>query len=208
MPERFIILLEQGIDERDQASNHMTNGLSSSSVGLRSLVVGAKARDQALVQASPLCLGLDRIPRHQVHDPLQLTRSSLNVNSGIRTWADLAGKRVGVPDFNMTAAIWLRIMLKHLHGILAEDITWFNGRRPYQRHNTFIRFNDKPPGAPLYELKEGAMLHDLLARGEIDAAFGDGHVVPIYEGSNVRRLLTSDQVRQSLTCYDRMIEKI
>ena len=64
MPERFIILLEQGIDERDQAPNHMTNGLSSSFVNLRSLVVGAKPRDKALVQASPLCLGPDRVPRH------------------------------------------------------------------------------------------------------------------------------------------------
>ena len=122
----------------------------------------------------------------------------VNVNSGIRTWADLAGKRVGVPDFNMTAAIWLRIMLKHLHGILAEDITWFNGRRPFQRHSTFIGFNDNPPGAPLCELKEGAKLHDLLAKGEIDAAFGDGYVVPIHEGRNVRRLLTSDQAMQIL----------
>src|SRR5258708_22562664 len=36
MAERFVILLEQGIDECDQSSNHMTNSLSSSSVGLRS----------------------------------------------------------------------------------------------------------------------------------------------------------------------------
>jgi len=122
----------------------------------------------------------------------------VNVHSGIHTWADLAGKRVGVPDFNMTAAIWLRIMLKHLYGILAQDITWFNGRRPYQRHSTFIGFNDNSPGVRLHELEEGAILHDLLTRGEIDAAFGDGHVVPIYEGSNVRRLLTSDQPMQIL----------
>src|SRR5438128_12323798 len=64
MPERFIILLEQGIDERDQASNHMTNGLYSSFVGLRSLIVGAKPRDKALVQAGPFRLSLDRVPRH------------------------------------------------------------------------------------------------------------------------------------------------
>ena len=56
MPERLIILLEQRINERDQPSNHMTNGLSSSFVGLHSLIVGAKPRDKALVQASPLCL--------------------------------------------------------------------------------------------------------------------------------------------------------
>src|SRR6266849_3070008 len=76
MPERFVVLLEQGIDEYDQAPNHMTKSLSLSFVGLCSLVVGAKPRNEALVQAGPLRLGLDRVPCHQIHHPLQLTRSS------------------------------------------------------------------------------------------------------------------------------------
>lgn len=63
MAECLIILLEQGIDEGDQPSNHMTNGLCSSFVGLRPLVISAKSGNQALVQASPFCPVLNRVPR-------------------------------------------------------------------------------------------------------------------------------------------------
>jgi hypothetical protein len=45
MTKHFVILPEQGRDERDQAPNYMANGLSSSFVGLYSLIVGAKPRD-------------------------------------------------------------------------------------------------------------------------------------------------------------------
>src|SRR3989304_60700 len=53
---------------------------------------------------------------------------AVNVNSGIKTLADLRGKRVGVPDYHMTAALWMRIVMKQLHDINPEDIQWFNGR--------------------------------------------------------------------------------
>ena len=123
----------------------------------------------------------------------------VNTQSGIRTWADLAGKRVGVPDFNMTAAIWLRIMLKQLYGIRPEDIIWLNGRRPSQRHSTLLGFHDHPSQVRLHELEEGQSLNALLVKGEIDAAFGDGaYMVPLYEDQHVSRLLSSEQALQIL----------
>src|SRR5260370_1009835 len=76
MAQCLIILLEQGIDEGDQPSNHMTNGLSSSFVGLRPLVIGAKSGNQALVQASPFCPVLNRVPRNEIHNFFHLTRAA------------------------------------------------------------------------------------------------------------------------------------
>lgn len=76
MAECLIILLEQGIDEGDQPSNHMTNSLSSSFVGLRPLVIGAKSGNQALVQASPFCPVLNRVPRNEIHNFFHLTRAA------------------------------------------------------------------------------------------------------------------------------------
>jgi 4,5-dihydroxyphthalate decarboxylase len=45
----------------------------------------------------------------------------VNNSSGIQSLADLKGKRIGVPDYDMTAALWFRITLKDLYGIEASD---------------------------------------------------------------------------------------
>ena len=52
----------------------------------------------------------------------------VNTASGITSLADLKGKRIGVPDYDMTAALWFRITLKDLYGIEAKDNIWYNGR--------------------------------------------------------------------------------
>ena len=40
----------------------------------------------------------------------------VHTNSGIETLGDLRGKRVGVPDYDMTAALWMRATMKELYG--------------------------------------------------------------------------------------------
>ena len=52
----------------------------------------------------------------------------VNTASGIEHLGDLKGKRIGVPDYDMTAALWFRATLKDLHGIEARDNVWYNGR--------------------------------------------------------------------------------
>jgi len=76
MTEHLIILLEQGIHEGNQAPNHMAKGLSFAFVGLCLLIIGTKPGNQALVQAGPFRLGLDRVPCYQIHDLLHLTRAT------------------------------------------------------------------------------------------------------------------------------------
>src|SRR5438552_832815 len=44
----------------------------------------------------------------------------VNTASGIRSLADLRGRRIGVPDYDMTAALWFRITLKDLYGFQAN----------------------------------------------------------------------------------------
>ena len=52
----------------------------------------------------------------------------VNTASGIKALADLRGKRVGVPDYVMTAALWFRVFLRDLHEIQPNEISWFIGR--------------------------------------------------------------------------------
>jgi 4,5-dihydroxyphthalate decarboxylase len=48
-------------------------------------------------------------------------------DSDITEAADLAGKRVGVPEYQMTAAVWARALLRHDFDVDTRDIVWCTG---------------------------------------------------------------------------------
>lgn len=51
----------------------------------------------------------------------------VNAASGIERPEDLAGKRVGVPEYQMTAAVWIRAFLQHDYGVAPGQIHWLTG---------------------------------------------------------------------------------
>jgi 4,5-dihydroxyphthalate decarboxylase len=85
----------------------------------------------------------------------------VNTNAGIRTPADLKGKRGGVPEYSMTAAVYMRGLLQHEYGVRPEDVDWLQGRED--------RLHLKlPDGVRLQQAPAGTELGDLLERGELD----------------------------------------
>jgi 4,5-dihydroxyphthalate decarboxylase len=48
----------------------------------------------------------------------------VNKKAGIKTAADLKGKRIGVPEWAHTAALWMRGWLMHEGGVPLSDIEW------------------------------------------------------------------------------------
>ncbi len=97
----------------------------------------------------------------------------VNTNSGVETLGDLRGKRVGVPDYDMTAALWMRATMKELHGIEAADVTWYNGRLQEMSHGGALGLDqDPPPGVSLNWMSRDQTLDTMLDRGELDAAYG------------------------------------
>src|SRR5262249_40229228 len=133
----------------------------------------------------------------------------VNTSSGIKSLADLRGKRIGVPDYDMTAALWFRIALKDLHGIEAKDNVWYNGRTKALSHGGALGLhNDGPVGVTHHWLTVDQTLDVMLDRGEIDACTairpqprvtaGDSTVVdrwggtPIDGNPRLKKLLDDD----------------
>jgi 4,5-dihydroxyphthalate decarboxylase len=141
--------------------------------------------------------------------PIFLSRAFLalntyvNVNSGMQSFADFKGKRFGVPDYNMTAALWLRAMVEDLYDVKPQDVTWFVGRAPGQSHGVALGLDQDPPKDVPIKWAEGVgKLGDLLERGEIDATWPDGGAT-LNESANVRRLFASDGGRGFIGDYVR-----
>ncbi|MBV9121531.1 MAG: hypothetical protein JOZ39_12550 [Chloroflexi bacterium] len=119
--------------------------------------------------------------------------------AGIKSFADFGGKRLGVPDYGMTAAVWTRIMLRVLHGVHSKDITWYNGRPADKRHGHLLGIDHDVPGVKLINLERDTALNEMIHRGEVDIAFGDDATVPLREGPEVYVFSTPEVLRATLT---------
>ena len=95
----------------------------------------------------------------------------VNTASGIEHLADLKGKRIGVPDYDMTATLWMRAVMKDLYGIEAGDNIWYNGRTKELSHGGPLGLDkDGPVGVEHHWLTSDQYLDQMLDRGELDAA--------------------------------------
>lgn len=92
----------------------------------------------------------------------------VRADRGIKTPADLRGKKVGVPEYQQTAAIWCRGILEHEFGVRARDIEWFMERGPDKSHGGATGF--KPPdGVTLNQIPPSTNIGEMLVKGELDA---------------------------------------
>ena len=99
----------------------------------------------------------------------------------IRTPADLRGKRVGVPEYQLTANVWIRMVLEEDHGVRPQDITWVRGG--YEDAGRVEKITlDLPGGVRLENAPEGTTISGLLAAGDVDAVIGPRAPAPFREG--------------------------
>ncbi len=95
----------------------------------------------------------------------------VNKRCGIRTPKDLEGRRVGLPLYTQTAAIWARGHLRHQFGVDLSSIRWVQGA--VEKAGTHGKPHAPPLLAPVQiEQNSGEPLGELLARGAIDALIG------------------------------------
>jgi 4,5-dihydroxyphthalate decarboxylase len=89
---------------------------------------------------------------------------------GIKEPADLRGKTIGVAEYQMTAIVWMRGMLKEEYGVDPSEIHWRSGgqEEPGRDERTPLKLTN---GVDLQPIAEGKTLSKMLADGEIDARF-------------------------------------
>ena len=85
--------------------------------------------------------------------------------------ADLKGKRVGLPEYQLTANVWARAILDDDHGVKPSDIHWIRGGLEEAGRLEKIAIT-LPKDVKLDNAPEGRTLSAMLEAGEIDAFIG------------------------------------
>ena len=96
------------------------------------------------------------------------TRILVRKDAKIDKPADLKGKRVGVPEYQQTAALWTRGALEHEWGVRARDMEWWMERVPTHSHRGSVGF-EPPAGVVIKQVPAEKSLGSLMLSGEIDA---------------------------------------
>jgi len=92
----------------------------------------------------------------------------VNRKSGIRTAADLRGRRVGSPEWAHSAAVYMRGWLHNEMGVKLTDVHWFQAGANTAGREEKVELN-LPAGLKLTRVADRS-LSQLLAAGDIDCA--------------------------------------
>jgi len=152
--------------------------------------------DVAEMSLSSYSVTLSRPERPFIAIPVFPSRmfrhSSIYVSTaaGIREPKDLIGKRIGVPEYQMSAPVWIRGILQDEYGVPVDSVTYRPGGEEEPNRDEKIKL-DLPPNIRVEPIGPGQTLSAMLAAGEIDALYtarmpstyaaGDGRVRRLFE---------------------------
>ena len=119
-----------------------------------------KARDQCPFVAIPVMLS--KIFRHDCI----YVRPDADINKP----ADLRGKRVGLPQYSSTAAVFIKGLIQHEYGVAPSEIDWFMGGQDTPAFAPWVPL-DLPSNIHLEFIPNDKTLERMLEVGELDALF-------------------------------------
>lgn len=113
----------------------------------------------------------------------------VNAESGIREPKDLIGKRIGNPEYQMTAPVWIRGILSEHYGVPVDSVTYMTGGEEEPGRSEKLKL-DLPPNIRVERIGPTQTLAGMLRDGEIDALYtarmpssfrsGGGRVVRLF----------------------------
>jgi 4,5-dihydroxyphthalate decarboxylase len=114
----------------------------------------------------------------------------VHAGSGIREPRDLVGKRVGSPEYQMTAPVWIRGILADEYGVPVNSVTYYTGGEEEPGRSEKLKLS-LPPDIRVEPIGPDKTLSSMLAAGEIDALYtarmpstfndGSGRVTRLFE---------------------------
>ena len=153
--------------------------------------------DVAEMSLSSYTLSMFREPRPFVAIPVFPSRSFrhsciyVNRNSGIREPRDLIGKRVGNPEYQLTAGVWIRGILSDDYQVPVSSVAYFRGGEE-QPGRTEKQTVSLPPEISLENIAENKTLNQMLVDGEIDAIYSPRAPSAFMKGNPAVRRLFED----------------
>jgi len=92
----------------------------------------------------------------------------VNADSGIREPKDLIGKRIGTPEYQMTAPVWIRGILQDEYGVKITDVKYLTGGEEEPGRPEKLKLS-LPPEIHVEPIAADKTLSAMLESGEIDA---------------------------------------
>jgi 4,5-dihydroxyphthalate decarboxylase len=118
----------------------------------------------------------------------------VNGAAGIHKAQDLAGKTVGVAEYQLTANVWIRGILADHYGVPVASVKYrTGGLNTAGRHEKFSL--KLPPEIDIAAVAEGQTLSGLLAAGELDAVYSP-RAPESFSGPSVRRLFDDSRAEE------------
>ena len=113
---------------------------------------------------------------------------AIHRKAGIKGPKDLEGKRVGVPLYTMTAAIFIRGLLQHEYGVDLSKIQWVQGamNSPHAHGSPTVLPLLKP--VPIEQNRSGKSMSDLIEERLVDATLGTSLPEAIRHNPDIQRL--------------------
>jgi 4,5-dihydroxyphthalate decarboxylase len=111
----------------------------------------------------------------------------VRTDRGIDAPAALKGRRIGVPDFQQTAGVWVRGMLADEYGVQPADVRWRTGGLEQTGRTSRVAIS-LPPGLSVEAIGPDQTLSTLLEAGDLDAVISPRAPSCIARGAPVGRL--------------------
>jgi 4,5-dihydroxyphthalate decarboxylase len=92
-----------------------------------------------------------------------------HVDSGVTRPEELVGKRIGVGEYQQTAAVWLRGVLEHDFGVSQYNVHWYMERTEELSHGGATGFQP-PHGISFQQVPPSKSMASMLVNRELDAA--------------------------------------